>query len=347
MVKKDILLKSLPVLVIATIVGLGIASSYLQQRPTVPLAEAPAKKYKIAVMLPTTHPSLEAIQEGFLKTLKAQLTLDNQSFEHTIFNAQANRVLMKTQAHEIVTQHYDLVFTIGAATSLMAKETILQHKARLPLVFSAVRDTLGQELQAHPEQHTATITGITESPNYEEQLDLLKLLKPATQHIVVVYDPTQGGELEPELAKLRAACDRRSITVQPLAVNHMREIYQKTAAILESKADPTRDVVFVFKDNTVVSGIESLIQLCNRYHITLYTSDLESVDKGAALGYGIREEESGIQAAQRAYALLTQKQLNALSTPPCYVKVNTKTMQQQSLTINSLLLTLLARGETL
>ena len=65
----------------------------------------------------------------------------------------------------------------------------------------------------------------------------------------------------------------------------------------------------ILKDNTVVSGIDSLINLCQRYKVTLLATDLNSGAKGAALAYGIYEAQCGIQAALQAKLILEKGQL--------------------------------------
>ena len=75
--------------------------------------------------------------------------------------------------------------------------------------------------------------------------------------------------------------------------------------------------------------------MCNRYHITLFASDLNSGDKGAALAYGVTEYDYGMQAAQQTLLIL-DKQYKPSDIPVVMVKnsmlkINTKSMHNQGL----------------
>ena len=58
----------------------------------------------------------------------------------------------------------------------------------------------------------------------------------------------------------------------------------------------------MLKDNTVVSGLDALIKL----NIPIMASDLDSPDRGAALGFGVHEIDFGIEAAKKALLILEQ-----------------------------------------
>jgi putative tryptophan/tyrosine transport system substrate-binding protein len=62
----------------------------------------------------------------------------------------------------------------------------------------------------------------------------------------------------------------------------------------------------VLKDNTVVSGLDVLVKLCNQFQIPLMASDLDSPDKGAAFGFGVYEVEFGTEAAKKALQILNE-----------------------------------------
>ncbi len=47
----------------------------------------------------------------------------------------------------------------------------------------------------------------------------------------------------------------------------------------------TTDLVLILKDNTVVSALDALTHLCERYKKPLFASDLNSTEKGAAVAF--------------------------------------------------------------
>jgi putative tryptophan/tyrosine transport system substrate-binding protein len=301
--------------------------------------QAATQPYKVAIVVPTTHQSLITITEGFINALKDKINLD-----HRVFNAQGNRALLKSQMHEIIQGRYDLIVTVGAMATLMAKESLAQQKASIPIVFAAVSDPIRRGIVSSEGTRAEDITGVSEQRDYKRQIELLLFLKPTTKTILLVYDPTQGGGLDAERDKLAALCYQKGIEFKSVAVSHAGEIYSKVSPLITSA-----DTIFVLKDNTVVSGIESLVGLCDRFGATLYVSNLESVDAGAALGYGTHEQDFGIQAAQKAYQILVDHEKASsipVSSPVSfYIKVNSKHAALQNLKIESRLMELITHGE--
>jgi len=107
----------------------------------------------------------------------------------------------------------------------------------------------------------------------------------------------------------------------------------------------------ILKDHMVVSAIESLINVCNKTGTTLYASDLNSGNKGAALSYGLYEYQDGVESGYKAIEILRDKK-HPSDIPSTVIKnftlkVNTKTMSTQGLEINKDLLFLIQSGEAI
>ena len=62
----------------------------------------------------------------------------------------------------------------------------------------------------------------------------------------------------------------------------------------------------MLRDPIVIGGVETLAKLCNQHNVILYASELESVEKGACIGFGSSEYETGRVAGQMAYKVLVQ-----------------------------------------
>ncbi|MFI5333496.1 MAG: ABC transporter substrate-binding protein, partial [Candidatus Babeliales bacterium] len=243
---------------------------------------------RIAIFTPTTHPSLEEIERGFKETLQQSMPPACCAF--ITFNANGNKTLLQAQAQEIVGDQYDCIVTIGAACSQTIAELLHKKDNKTPHVFGAVDGyDFAQALQTSNESST----GVYVQVDYKKEMDILHQYKPDARNILLVYDPTQGTGLEKYKNEIAAYVQKFGATLHSVEVYQTNEIQPKVAALL-----PTMDVVLVLIDNTVAAGIDALITLCNRYHVTLFASDLASGKKGAALAYGISEYESGKQAAK-------------------------------------------------
>lgn len=249
---------------------------------------------RIAIFTPTTHPALEEIEHGFKETL--QRLMPPACCVFTTFNANGNKTLLQAQAQEIVGNQYNLIFTIGAACSQIVAELLHKKDNKTPHVFCAID---GHDFAQALQTSNTSSTGSYVQVNYKHAIDALYDYKPNTRNILLVYDPTQGTGLENYKKGIETYVQKFGATLHSVAVYQTNEIQPKVAALL-----PTMDVVLVLIDNTVAAGIDALITLCNRYHVTLFASDLASGKKGAALAYGVTEYESGRQAANITHEIL-------------------------------------------
>src|SRR3990167_473247 len=251
------------------------------------------EQLRIALFTPTTHPALEEIEQGFKETLQQ---LSSKPYLFTTFNANGNRTLLRAQAEEMVSNKYDLLFTIGATCSQTVAELLKKKNLTIPQVFGGVD---GREFAQSLKSSNESTTGVYVQVDYTKEMDVLYTYKPKAKNVLLVYDPTHGTGLEKYKYKIEEYIKKYGMTLQSIEIYQTNEIQQKVAASL-----PGTDVVLVLIDNTVVAGIEALVTLCNRYGVTLLTSDLASGKKGAALAYGITEYESGSGAAFKAQEIL-------------------------------------------
>ena len=279
---------------------------------------------RIAIFQPATHPALDEIAQGFIDTMQHAA---QQNYVFDRYNGNGNKILMQAQAQEIIQKDYDLIFTIAVGCSVMVKDLCLKKHNQTPIVFTAVDDPIKLDLQG------PTITGVIDQSNYPEQLDLLLAIQPSIKKLLLVYDQSQASGLEKDKNQIRSIVEKKGISFACVEILNIADIQQKVTGAIESA-----DVIMVLKDNTVVSGIDSLIALCQRYHVPLCASDLNSVAKGAALGYGIYEAESGIQAAYQAKFILEEgmlpSQLPVIAVKNMKMKINCSHAKLQGLDID-------------
>jgi len=279
---------------------------------------------RIAIFQPATHPALDEIAQGFIDTMQKNAALD---YRFDRYNGNGNKILMQALTQEIVQKDYDLIFTIAVSPSIMIKNLCHKQHKQTPIVFTAIDDPVAIDLQG------PMITGVVDQSNYPEQLDLLFAIVPSIKKLMLVYDQSQASGLEKDKNQIVSLLQKQGIALQCVEILHIGEIAQKVKGFMKSV-----DAVMVLKDNTVVSGIDSLITLCERYRIPLLASDLNSGKKGAALAYGIYEAESGIQAAYQAKLILEDEklpsQIPVIAVTNMKMNINCQHAQLQGLSID-------------
>jgi putative ABC transport system substrate-binding protein len=295
------------------------------------------KKHAIAVLLPASHPSLDQIQLGFTQTLEKQ----GLACDVTVYNANGNRTLMRSQVEEMIQKKHDLIFTIGSTASQMACEVTRKKQAQIPVVFSAIESgAFAADLVRTTRDQETFVTGITSDNNFNQQLELLAMLKPGIKNVLLVYDPTTKMSIEADKQEIEQLLRAKNIQLTILEVTKTNQVYERTQTMVAGV-----DAILVLKDHTVVPAIDSLIKICNRSGIALYCSELDSVAKGAALGFGVSSYSTGAQAAEKALSVLRDGKhpSKVLVTQECDCKLalNMRTMEQQGLSINKNLLFLM------
>ena len=290
--------------------------------------ETPTNKCQVAVLLPAVHPSMTHIEQGFSKTLQEKMP----HVSIKIYNANGDKVLMKGQVEKIVDSNYDLIFTVGTSASQLTKTALSKKMKHTPLIFAAIANPEKRGL-IDPNNTSTHITGITESYDYNDQINLLLKVKPDTKRVMIVYDPSSNPALEELKETLTKTLKTHTITTTDLAIFNAKELQQKLPTFL-----PTVDVVLTLTDHTICAAMDTLVKLCSNAHVTLFTSELDSNAKGAALSYGVNESEYGKEGALKAYAILHEGK-NASDIPPTSLKnfflfVNADTAKAQNVTIS-------------
>ena len=297
------------------------------------------KKYRVAIITPTTHPSLEKIEDGFTKTLKEAF---GKNAKFKTYNANAKKTLMLAYANDIATNNYDVVFTIGAGTTIMTKGAIEKNKSKIPIVFGAVSNPENHGLN---QRSSYEITGITDKYNPSLQARIFSLLSPSAKKLTIIYDPSQTPELERDSEKAKLEFGKYGIEIKKIPVFSISDISQKIANLGNST-----DGILVLTDNAVVSALDLIVKKCNQNGITLIASDLDSGTKGAALAVGVNERSYGEMAGLKAVEIL-KKNVNANKIPfsenkTQRIQINTNTIKKQNLNIPENIILLTEFGQT-
>jgi putative ABC transport system substrate-binding protein len=284
--------------------------------------------YRIAIFEPASHPSIDEIAQGFIETMQKNNTTP-YTFDR--YNANGNKTLLRAQAEDIIQNNYDLIMTIGAGTTHTIYELTTKKQITTPVVFDAVADPVGLGIIASLQSSGNHVTGVGDIPSFEQQIDKLVEVKPNTKNILLVYDPIdKAGIHEIWAEQIKKIAHNKGINTHYAKVFQTNEIQTKVQPLLHNI-----DTILILTDHTTVSGVESLINLCNRYGITLYTSELNSGEKGAALSFGIVQYDLGAAAAKLSLEILEKNKkptdLPIVMLTNNRLQINSATAQKQGL----------------
>jgi putative tryptophan/tyrosine transport system substrate-binding protein len=254
--------------------------------------EKAEKTYKIGVTQIVEHPSLDAAFEGFKKALEDK----GLSIEYDVQIAQGDMNNNQTIANNFVGDQVDLIFANSTPSALGA----LNATKDIPIVFTSVTDPVGAGLVKSMDQPGKNITGTTDThpdaiPKTVKFID--KYFK-GSKVGMIYNNGEQNSTAQIELVK--KAMEGTSLKMVPVSVSTSAEVKQ-AAESLVGKAD----VFYIITDNTVVSALESVIQVANEKDIPLFVGELDSVKRGGFAAYGFDYKDIGYEAGVMAAQILT------------------------------------------
>jgi len=283
------------------------------------LAAAPVA---ISISQIVEHPALDNTRKGFMDGLK-DLGVDASFNVHI---AQGNQATNLQIANQILDEKPALVLAIATPSAQACAQKIKD----IPVLFSAVSDPKGAGLVASMEAPGGHITGTTDMPPVDKQLALIKSILPKAQVIGAVYNAGEANSVS-QVEAFKAAAKKMNVQVIDATVTNSSMVFQATKSLVGKC-----DAVYVPLDNTVVSAIESVVKVANESKLPLFSSDNESVGKGAIAALATDYYALGKQTAEMAKRILDGAKPGAMpveSLKNLDVHLNLKAAKIQGVTV--------------
>lgn len=238
------------------------------------------------------HPSLDAAREGFKDAL-----LDSGYTEETISfdeqNAQGEMATATSIASKFAADDVDLVLAIATPAAQATAQAITD----IPILFTAVTEPLEAGLVDSWEEPGANVSGTSDLNPVEEQIGLITEILPEAKTVGVIYSSGEvNSEVQVELA--REAAEKAGLTLKEVTVSASADVAQAADSIKDV------DAIYVPTDNTVVEGLESVIQVAEDQQILLIVGEGDSVERGGVATFGLNYYELGYQTGKMAARIL-------------------------------------------
>ncbi len=199
------------------------------------------------------------------------------------------------------TMPYDAVVTIGSLPTKIASRVSLLLNVRIPIIFTSTinHSHLGFVYPVGRSSHN--ITGISLNTTDDgTRIAMLQHLKKGVKNVLLPYDP-RAANVYVEINEMTRLFLSRNIHIQLLPIHNTENIVAQITPFIHYI-----DTVITMRHEIIVHSISQIISLCNNFGVTLYSSDLTSVQLGAAIGFSPKESTQGIEAAQ--YLLMIFKE---------------------------------------
>ncbi len=252
-------------------------------------ATADGESVSIGISQIVSHPSLDAARDGF----KAALEDAGYDVDWDEQNAQGDQSIAASIAGTFASEDLDMVLAVATPTAIAAAQAITD----IPVLFTAVTDPVGSALVESMDAPGGNVTGTSDAVDVADLLELVTRVAPDAETVGIVYNAGEPNAVT-QVEWAQEAADELGLTIE-LATADTSGAVQQAADSLDV------DAFFVITDNTVVSALETLIQVAETKQIPVIASEGDSVARGAIATIGIDYYSLGYQTGEMAVRILT------------------------------------------
>jgi len=251
------------------------------------------KTVKIGVTQFVSSESLENDQRGF-ETALAEAGFKEKV--HVLYDRQNARGDL-AQA-EAIARKFDLIHTIAPPTS----QAVVRIIKDIPIVFSSVADPVRDGLvpgTSLPGTRSRTnVTGVSHRWPASHQFELSTQFIPKAKRWGTIYNLRDPNS--PLLIKeIRGVAKKLGMELIEVVISNSSET-PEAAQFLAGKVQ----AIHLVYDETVLSSLDAIVKVCYERKIPLFSSDLESVRKGAIAAYGLNFFSLGYSAGKIGVRIL-------------------------------------------
>ncbi|KMN39420.1 ABC transporter substrate-binding protein [Lysinibacillus sp. LK3] len=248
------------------------------------------KTYKIGITQIVEHTSLNAATEGFKKAIEdAGLKVD---YDPQI--AQGDNSLNTTIANNLVSANVDLIF----ANSTPSAQAAATATSDIPIIFTSVTDAVGAQLIDSMEKPGKNITGTIDLHPETISKTVAFLKELGAKKVGMVYNAGEQNSVA-QVSEVKKVMDEQGLTVVEASASTSADVKQATESLIGKV-----DAFYIITDNTVVSALESVIDVANTNKLPLIVGELDSVARGGLAAYGFEYFDIGYEAGQMAVKIL-------------------------------------------
>lgn len=257
---------------------------------------ASASSVTISISQFVDHPALNAVLKGF----QDDLSENKVEAQYKVYNAHGNMSTAGQISTQIIADSPDLIVAIATPTAQSCAKIYEKHQnmAKTPMVFTAITDPLAAGLVSNYERPGKSITGVSNRLPMDEHMKMVLRFVPTLKKLGVMYNSGEVNSVS-NVKRIKAAASKLGFKVVDAPATNTADVYQATQSLVGKV-----DAIYVPTDNTVISALESVIKICERVRLPLFTADTDSVKRGAIAAMGFDYYLHGKQTGALARRIL-------------------------------------------
>ena len=246
--------------------------------------------YNVGLVYLVEHPAINQALQGFKQELKIIENETGSKFNVTYSNAYGEPKNVNGIISTFTQGKTDVIISLTTPCAQIAKKLVKNE----PVIFVGVSDPIGAGLVASLDQGEKNITGTTsKDPNFET-LELAVKIFPKMSKVGIIYTSSESNSVS-ILSSLEEKIKNNNLEIKLIkkSISNTIEILPATNALLNEV-----DAIFLINDNTVISSVELILKLAKEKNKPIFSSDIESVKKGALFTFGLDYKDEGVATAK-------------------------------------------------
>ena len=292
--------------------------------------EETAEEYVIGISQFAEHGSLDNCREGFIKGLENKGIKEGENLTIHFQNAQADTGTASQISDAFVADGVDLICGIATPSAMSAYNSALG--TQVPVIYSAVSDPVAAELANEDGTPVGNITGTSDALAVTQQLEMIRKMLPDAKKIGILFTTSETNS-ESTIAQYKEHAAEYGFEIVDSGINTLADL-DMAAADLVTKVDCINNLT----DNTVVSGLQTVLSYANEQGIPVFGSEVEQVKVGCVAAMGLDYMQLGIQTGEMAAKVLLgeskaeEMPFEVIDEPSLYV--NTAAAEKISMTLD-------------
>lgn len=258
-----------------------------------PIGAAP---HHIGIAQFAVHPALDAYRAGFLAAIEEAGFTIGDDLIISSQNANGDPVRVQEIVSAFILEDVSLIYAIATPPLVTAADLT----TTTPIVFGAVRDPLATQLVAELDRPGRNATGASHWLPGGAHARVVRDLIPDVDRIGVLYNPAEINS-RGQVNETRVWANENGIDLVERPVSAASQLEEAVDSLVGQVS-----ALLIPTDNTVVSGLDTVLAAAARNHIPVFGSDFGSVERGAVAAYGSDDFELGKRAGEIALAILVE-----------------------------------------
>ncbi len=271
-----------------------------------------------------SHGSLTNCYEGILKGLMENgIDLDSGEYKVELLNSNFDGTVSQTQANTLANKGVSMIIGIATPSAIAAANAV--DGTDIPVVFCAVTD-------ASVMKNYENVTGVSDIPNFEKQLELVTAYMNKTDLSIGVLYSSEESSSPIQVENLKKAAEKyEGMIINDSLVSDITTIDTKVNELVSKGVDCFINLL----DNTIVGKLETnILPITNEKNIPVFGSEIEQVKVGCLASASIDYLDNvGYETGKIASEILLG---NKAAKDIAYVKITNPTNYYNSKVANKL-----------